>query len=116
GCGARTGRRGPGRRPIAYGLREEEVRAQQPQIFELLCTEFAALHVGFAAAGRVRPYLPPRPPGLHAFVSDCSPMEVCALTDSPDLLRALLRAPGEVNTDELIAACLRHASACRDQD
>ena len=113
---ATTGCVEQGRRPAAYGLSEAELRDQQPQIFELLCTEFAARHVGFAQEERVRPYLPPRPPNLHAFVVECSPVEVCALTDSLDFLRALLSTPGEAGPDELIAACLRHAYACRDRD
>lgn len=111
---AGTGSAEPGRRPTAYGLEEAQLQAEQPQIFDLLATCFSALHVGFAREGRIRPYLPPRPPRLHAMVMECSTAEVCALTESPDFLRALLKGPGEVDADELIAACLRHASACRD--
>jgi hypothetical protein len=113
---ASTGSVEPGRRPSAYGLEEEALRAEQPQIFDLLATEFAALHVGFAREGRFRTYLPPRPPRLHAMVRACSPAEVCALTETPDFLRTLLNVPGEVSADELIAATLRHAYACRQQD
>ncbi|HZT43150.1 MAG TPA: hypothetical protein VFA07_13355 [Chthonomonadaceae bacterium] len=113
---ATTGSAEPGRRPTAYGLDEESLRQEQPQIFDLLCTEFAGLHVGFARDERLHPYLPPRPPRLHALVSECSPDEIVALTESLDFLRALLHAPGEGDPDELIAACLRHAYACRDRD
>ncbi len=115
-CAATTGSAEPGRRPTAYGLDEAQLRAEQPQIFDLLATEFAALHIGFASEGRVRNYLPPHPPRLHAFVTACSPAEVCALTDAPDFVRFVLTASGETGPDELIAACLRHAYACRNAD
>ncbi|HZO89315.1 MAG TPA: hypothetical protein VFB38_13360 [Chthonomonadaceae bacterium] len=113
---ATTGSPEPGRRPTAYGLEEARLRQEQPQIFDLLTTEFAALHLAFAQEGRVRLDTPPRPPRLHAFVYACTPEEVCALTDSPDFVRPLLAAPGEVSPDELIAASLRHAYRCRHAD
>src|SRR5579871_703033 len=113
---ATTGSAAPGRRPAAYGLDEESLRLEQPQIFDLLCTEFAGLHVGFAREGWLRPYLPPHPPRLHALVTACAPAEVCALTESLDFLRALLHASGEGDPDELIAACLRNAYEHRGRD
>lgn len=113
---AATGSLEPGRRAAAYGLDESSLHNEQPQIFDLLATEFAALHVGYAASGRFRPHTPPRPPRLHAFVYPCSPEEVCALTEAPDVLRTLLQASGEASPDELIAACLRHAYECRKAD
>ena len=113
---ATTGSLDPGRRAAAYGLEEAQLREEQPQIFDLLATEFAALHIGFLREGRLRPYLPSRPPRLHAFVEACSPAETYALTETPDLLRTLLAATGEVSADELIAACLRHAYECRNRD
>jgi hypothetical protein len=113
---ATTGSLEPGRRAAAYGLEEAQLREEQPQIFDLLATEFEALHIGFVRDGRLRPYLPSRPPRLHALVETCTPEETCALTDTPDLLRTLLAATGEVSADELIAACLRHAYECRNRD
>lgn len=113
---AGTGSAEPGRRPTAYGLEEEQLRRQQPQIFDLLATEFSALHVGYARDAAFRAGIPPRPSRLHAAVSDCSPEEVCAVTASPEFLRALITAPGDVPVDEMIVACLRHAVACRGDD
>lgn len=113
---AATGSAEPGRRPTAYGLEEDDLRRQQPQIFDLLATEFSALHVGWAHNGRFRAGIPPRPARLHASVFDCSPEEVCAVSDTPELLRALVKTPPDVPADELIVACLRHAYACRNDD
>ena len=48
---ATTGSAEPGRRPAAYGLDEATLRREQPQIFDLLATEFVALPVGTAENG-----------------------------------------------------------------
>jgi hypothetical protein len=113
---AATGSVEPGRRPAAYGLSEAQLREEQPQIFDLLATTFSAVHIGYARAGRFRPHLPPRPPRLHAFVTECTPEEIRALTDAPDFLRSVLAAPLPVSPDELLAAALRHAVSCRNND
>ena len=115
-CFALTGSIEPGRRAAAYGLEEDELHRQQPQIVALLATEFAAIHVGYAQEGRIRPHLPPRPPRLHARVWECTPHEIRALTESSDFLRPMLVPTGEVSPDELIAACLRNAYLCRERD
>ncbi len=115
-CLATTGPGEPGRRAAAYGLDEESLRAQQPQIFELLCTEFVARPVACVEAGRYRLALPPRPPRLHAPVAACAAPEAFAIADAPDFLRAVLAFPVETNADEIIAACLRHAFRERRED
>ena len=115
-CLAATGPSEPGRRAAAYGLDEENLREQQPQIFELLSTEFVARPVACVEAGRFRMALPPRPPRLHAPVMACQREETGAIPDAPDFLRAALAFPVETNADEIIAACLRRAFQCRDQD
>ncbi len=113
---ALTGSIEPGRRAAAYGLDEEQLHREQPQIVALLATEFAALHVGHVHEGRLRPHLPPRPPRLHAQVWECTPAESMALTESTDFLRPLLSSGGEADPDELIAACLRTAYVHRQRD
>lgn len=115
-CLAATGPSEPGRRASAYGLDENALREQQPQIFELLCTEFVARPVAHVEAGRIRIALPPRPPRLHAPTLDCGDRETCAIADAPDFLRALLAFPIESNADEIIVACLRRAFKACDQD
>ena len=105
-----------GRRAAAYGLGEEELRREQPQIYDLLCTVFSAVPIGHALPERLTIGLPPRPPRIHAFVGLCSDEEICALTESPDFLRLLLAAPAESAPDELVAVCLRRACECRRND
>ena len=106
----------PNRRAMAFDLDEEQLHREQPQLLELLVTQFTALMIGHVEAGRMRTYLPPRPPRLHARVQECSNAEICAITQRMDFLRAILSFSGEVATDELIAAGLRHAYHSRGDD
>ena len=62
---------------------EDELRAQQPQIFELLRTEFSGLLIAYSAGDgkALRRHLPPKPPRIHSRVYLCDPGEVRALTE-----------------------------------
>ena len=57
----------PNRLAIAYHRSEQELRDEQPQIFELLKTKFEAVIIGYEAEGAVRYHLPPQPPRIHTF-------------------------------------------------
>lgn len=109
---AETGALEPGRPLTAFGLDEETLRREQPQIYELLATRFSAALVAWAGDdGAIRPYLPPRPPRPHAQVFLAGDEELNRLTERLDFLRGLLlgeRIPGGA-ADELVAALLRRA-------
>ncbi|MDH7481718.1 MAG: hypothetical protein QHH26_07070 [Armatimonadota bacterium] len=98
------------RRPRAYWKDEEKLKEEQPELAEwLLMTEFRAIIIGFSENGRIRRYLPPRPPKIHYFVYPCTTDEIRAITQSMDFLRTLSsfrNAP----SDEVIAACIREAA------
>jgi len=113
--GATTGSSDPGRRPTAYGLEPEALRAQQPQIFELLRTTFTAAVVGYGEGADCYLVLPPAPPAVHAFVHECTAEEIIRLTDKEGFARVLLAGASPV-ADELVAACLRLAYLARGKD
>ncbi len=115
-CASSTGSADLGRRASAYGLEEDALQREQPQIFDLLATEFIAIPFGYVRNGRVRPGLPPFPPRLHAFVEACDCLETRALSETPDFVRQMLSASSEVHPDELLAACLFHIYECRDHE
>lgn len=102
----------PNRRPTAYGKTEAELRLEQPQIFELLRTEFQALVVGYRDETGPVPILPPQPARIHSFVYLCEDEEVAEFTRSDEYLRSILGA-AKVPTDELLVATLRHALRAR---
>ena len=104
-----------GRRAIAFGLPWERLEREQPQLMELLQTEFDVAVVGFGGNGSLHHYLPPYPPRVHDFVSGCDPTEVAALTDSTEFIRTLA-AVELAPAHELIAAAIRQASVARGGD
>ena len=121
--GANTSSLEPNRRPSALGFADEdEMRDQQPQIFELLRTEFSGLLIAYAPGDgkALRRHLPPTPPRIHSRVYVCDAAEVRALTEDLSFLRALLLPSGGalsgVPTDELVAACLRGAREAQRND
>jgi hypothetical protein len=105
-----------GRPLTAFGLDEESLRREQPQIFELLATRFSAVLVAYAAnadGADLRPHLPPRPPRPHARVFAATDGETRRLTERLDYLRPLLLgssgSAASYPADELVAALLRNA-------
>lgn len=121
--GASTASMEPNRRPSALGYEDEdELRRHQPQIFELLRTDFTGLLIAYSAGdGKgLRRHLPPVPPRIHSRVRPCSEDEVRALTGDLSFLRAVLAPVGGavpgVPGDELAAACLREARRAQPND
>ena len=121
--GANTTSLEPNRRPSALGFEDEdEMRRQQPQIFELLRTEFSGLLVAYSEGpdSPLRRHLPPRPPRIHSRVYPCTAEETRALTEDLSFLRGVLLPSGGalagVPSDELAAACLRQARAAHPDD
>ncbi len=101
------------RRPVAYGKTEEELRKEQPQIFELLRTEMKAKIVGYADENRrMRQQIPPQPPKLHSFVFTCTSEEVHAFTHSLDYFRTLVGIGGTLS-DELLIAAIQQTCRCQ---
>lgn len=104
----------PSRRAIPLGRSWEELEREQPQVRELLTTEFAAISVAFAEKGSaVCAFLPPLPPRVHDFVDCCNRAEIVALTEDLGFVRTL-GACGLPVVGELIAAAIRAAAAVRD--
>src|SRR3712207_6396569 len=74
----RSGSVDPGGRPVMRGrdeVRDQQIYDENPDLEQVLRTEFAALAIGFddaATRDSFRPYLPPQPPPLHWSVRECS--------------------------------------------
>ncbi len=121
--GASTSSLEPNRRPSALGFADEdEMRSQQPQIFELLRTEFSGMLVAYSAGDGtpLKRHLPPRPPRIHSRVYACTETEIQMLTSDLGFLRNILLPSGGglagVPADELAAACLRQARSAQSHD
>jgi hypothetical protein len=96
----------PSRRAIPLGRTWEQLEREQPQVRELLSTEFLAICVAYRPDdGGVHHFLPPVPPRVHDFVERCEPAEIVELTR--DLT---FGACGLMVAGELIAAAVRGAA------
>ncbi|MCL5025440.1 MAG: hypothetical protein M1531_02950 [Chloroflexi bacterium] len=107
----------PGRRALARGRDEadpEDVYRHNPELPELLRTQFEVVTIGYAGDAVVRCYLPPLPPRLHAFVYSCPPEVTAALTADLRYLQTLLSSSFRSGSEELVAACVRQAAAGRE--
>ncbi len=86
-----------------------ELKLEQPQIFELLRTEFSCVVVGYEEAGRYHPYYPPSHPGLHLPVEQADDLEVLTISQWFNYLEKTLNNPSG-NGEELTAAAIRRAA------
>ena len=103
----------PSRKAIPLGRSWEELEREQPQVRELLTTEFDAICVAFAEdGGAVHAFLPPLPPRVHDFVEACTSDEIVELTEDRSFIRTL-GACGLPVVGELIAAAIRAAAVHR---
>ncbi len=105
-----TGSMDPGRYPFAYQKTEEELLAEQPQIFEFLKTSFSCLSLGYQEHDQVIHQLAPEPPKIHAFVGPMAPLQYKQFFASTNYLHLLFGTPLPVNSDELFLAVLRTLS------
>jgi hypothetical protein len=115
----RTGSKDPGGRAVVRGrtysgreLFDAEIYFENPDLAEVLQTEFSALTVGFSEAGQTYHYLPPQPPPVHYSVYPCDAAELERFSSDYDYFRSVLFA-AQVPNDELLAAHLRAAARAR---
>ncbi|MBC8122887.1 MAG: hypothetical protein H7Y22_13745 [Gemmatimonadaceae bacterium] len=93
-------------RARAMGLSIKQLRSEQPQIFDMLKTEFKAAIVGYREDRRIVQHLPPQPPHVHQAVYRCTASEIAHFSDRLDFLRTVLQVSG-APVDELVAAAVR---------
>jgi hypothetical protein len=104
----------PGRRAVRRST--EQIYDEHPELRHTLRTEFTVLLVGCLEDGAIRQHLPAQPPPLHYSVHQCTEEEVRAFSERLYYLRLLLSAPGEVPSEQLLAAHVRQAYRQRGQD
>ncbi len=96
-------------------LVDAQVYDEWPELRNVLRTQFTARVVGrIDGSQRIHHWLPPYPASLHYSVFLCKSAEVKAFTQLPTYLAGLLQGPE--NSEELIAAAVRHAASIRGND
>ena len=109
----------PGRRAVRRSTEQvydEAIYDEHPELRRTLRTEFSVLLVGCVEDGVLRQHLPAQPPPLHYSVHQCTEEEVRAFSEGLYYLRLLLSAPGEVPSEQLLAAHVRQAYRQRGED
>ena len=89
-----------------------EALVNDQRVNRLVPVEISVLNVGYMADGAIFHTLPPRPPLSLDAVLLCDDALVRRFTERLDFLRLVLSA-GDLPTEELLAAALKHAAAAR---
>ena len=107
-----TGSSDSTRQPFAYGKTEQELRAQQPQIFEFLRTSFGCLTVGYSEQGKIFYTLAPAPAKIHAFVERPELEQARRFFSNDSYMHLLFNVAAQrCNVDELLLALVTHRGA-----
>lgn len=105
-----TGSLDPTRYPFAYKKTEEELRRDQPQIFEFLKTTISCLIAGYYQEETVCYQLAPEPTKIHSFIYPASPELYKLFFREKRYLPLLFNVPTlPVALDELLLAMLTAA-------
>ena len=100
---------------MLYGMTMDELRREQPHIFELLKTEFHVLITAYSDGEKIRFSLPLLPPPIHTFIYECNSNEVEKLTSEDFFLRTIISSTN-IPIDELLISSLRYAQDARKKD
>lgn len=103
-----TGPQDPHRKPIPYQKTEEELKRDQPHIFDFLQTTFSCLTVGFYEKGQIYYQIPTQPPKIHAFVTPASDEIYEAFFNDNRYLHILFDQSHRYNIDELLLTLLQN--------
>lgn len=100
-----TGSIDPSRTPFAYQKTEQELKKEQPQIFEFLKTTFSCITLGSIVQERCQYTAPSHPAKIHSFVSTASSAISYQFLARPLWIQRLFALSGIVtNVDELLLA------------
>lgn len=103
-----TGSMDPVRYPFPYQKTEEELRKEQPQIFEFLKTTFSCVAIGYQEKKSISYLIAPEPPKIHAFIT-YPDSDTCKIFFANNKYLHLLftHAAHIFNMDELILTLLK---------
>ena len=103
-----TGSMDSARYPTPYQKTEEELQAEQPQIFEFLQTTFTCITIGYQENNKIFYHLPEKPPKIHAFVENASDQLYKQFFAQEQFLHLLFNLSNQIfNLDELLLALLK---------
>lgn len=108
-----TGSMDPSRYPFPYKKTQEELMAEQPQIFEFLKTSFSCIAMGYQENSICVHLALPEPPPIHSFVYKATPKQAELFFESDQFLFPIFSSSVTgLNIDELVLATLKYQSQC----
>lgn len=103
-----TGSIDPQRTPFTYQKTEEELLAEQPQIFAFLKTTFSCLILGYEQIGKIYYSIAPEPPKMHSFVHPVESATLKTFFYQDTYLHTLFSSAQQMhNIDELLLAIFK---------
>jgi hypothetical protein len=103
-----TGSMDPQRTPFTYQKTEEELLAEQPQIFAFLKTTFTCTILGYSHKGAINYTISPEPAKIHAFVRPLTSDELKTFLYHDTYLHTLFSSAQQIcNLDELLLAIFK---------
>lgn len=105
-----TGSMDPVRYPFPYKKTHEELKAEQPQIFQFLKTTFNCILVGYQERSTMYYVIPPEPPAIHSFIKPIE-KDIAKEFLYSDRYFSLLFAQSaalSLGIDELLVAIMRY--------
>ncbi|MBD3273579.1 hypothetical protein GF385_04500 [Candidatus Dependentiae bacterium] len=100
-----TGSQDPMRYPFTYKKTEEELKKEQPQIFEFLKTIFEVQIVGYKNKNKIYYSLPTNPPNIHSFIKHTEEELFDKFFENTNFLPLLFNSQ-ITNIDEVLIAML----------
>jgi hypothetical protein len=111
-----TGSLDPTRTPFAYEKTEDELKSEQPQIFNFLTTTFKVSAIGYETkrSGIGYALVPPTPSRVHAFICKTPVASLFYVLRSSKFMRLIFSNNGiQVSIDELLLAVATNLAADR---
>ena len=103
-----TGSSDPIRYPFPYKKTLDELKAEQPQIFEFLKTTFSCVPIGYFDKGKPCYLLPEQPPLIHSFGTMMSDEKTKDFLYQDGYLHVLFAVANQIpNLDELLLALIK---------
>lgn len=110
-----TGSMDGNRYPFPFQKSQEQLKKEQPQIFEFLRSTFSCITLACASKGEIKVGAPALPAPMHAFVSPIATELRARLCASPKLLPRIFTLSTYIeNIDELLIAFLEQNIQMRD--
>lgn len=106
-----TGSMDPLRYPFPYKKTEQELKDEQPQIFEFLKTTFSCVTVGYTEKNShtITYLLAPEPPKIHSFISRPDTQTLLRFFANTHYIHILFAHSAHIfSLDELMLAMLKH--------